>query len=85
MKREIILKCDERHRLLQVAPDNSSARDVLTCARSDDKQPELVIVSCDEQTAPALLEVAAGHCGSAWRVMNYQMNRLGLIKSRSIT
>jgi hypothetical protein len=83
MKAEIVLKCEERQRLLQVTPDNSSARAVLTCARGDSNQPELVIINCDEQTASTLLEVAARHGGSAWRVMNYQMTRLGLIKSRS--
>jgi hypothetical protein len=83
MKAEIILKSEEKERLLQLAPENSPARFVLTRARPDNNQPELVVINCDEQAASALLEVAAPHCGSAWRVMNYQMTRLGLLKSRS--
>jgi hypothetical protein len=27
-----------------------------------------------------VLEVAEHHCGCAWRVMHYQMARLGLLK-----
>jgi hypothetical protein len=79
MTAEIILKYDEKERLLQVAPENSPARCVLTSARHDDNQPALVIVTCDRQTASALLKLAENHCGSAWRVMNYQMMRLGLL------
>ncbi len=82
MKAEIILKSEEKERLLQLAPENSPARFVLTGARPDNNQPELVVINCDEQAAYALLEVAAPHCGSAWRVMNYQMTRLGLLISR---
>jgi hypothetical protein len=82
MQAEIVLKSEEKERLLQIAPENSPARAVLTNARSDNNQPELVIMNCDEQAAYALLEVAAPNCGSAWRVMNYQMSRLGLLKSR---
>lgn len=85
MKAEIILKSEEKDRLLQIAPENSPARAVLNNARFDNNQPELVIINCDERTAHALLEVAARHCGSAWRVMNYQMTRLGLFRSRSTT
>ena len=81
MKAEIILKSEEKERLLQLAPENSPARFVLTGARLDNNQPELVVINCDEQAAYALLEVAAPHCGSAWRAMNYQMSRLGLLKS----
>ena len=81
MKAEIILKSEETERLLQLAPENSIARFVLTDARPDNNQPELVVISCDERAASALLEVAAPQCGSAWRVMNYQMTRLGLLKS----
>jgi hypothetical protein len=79
MEAEIILKSEEKELLLQIAPENSPARSVLIKARSDESQPELVVINCDEQTAPALLEVAAPHCGCAWRVMNYQMSRLGLL------
>ena len=83
MNAEIILKSEEIELLLQLASEDSPARFVLTGARPDNNQPELVVINCDEQAAYALLEVAAPHCGSAWRVMNYQMTRLGLLKSRS--
>ena len=79
MDAEIILKRDEKEYLLQITADDSPARSVLTEARPDDNQPALVIFSCDKQTAYALLELAERHCGSAWRVMHYQMTRLGLI------
>ena len=79
MNREIILKDDEKEYLLQRIPEDWPARTVLTAARRDNNQPALVVFSCNEQTANALLEVAERHCGSAWRVMHYQMTRLGLI------
>ena len=79
MEAEIILKTEERELLLQIVPENSPARSVLTKARSNESQPQLVVINCDEETAPALLEVAAPHSGCAWRVMNYQMSRLGLL------
>ena len=82
MEAQIILKSAEKELLLEVAQDNSPVRTVLSRARSDNIQPELVIIDCDEQSAYSLLELAAPHCGSAWRVMNYQMNRLGLLRSR---
>jgi hypothetical protein len=81
MTAEIILKYDEKERLLQVAPENSPAHRVLTSARPDNNQPSLVVLTCDDQTAPGLLKLAERHCGSAWRVMNYQMTRLGLLTS----
>ena len=80
MNAEIILKRDEKDYLLQMTADDSPARSVLAEARPDDNQPTLVVFSCDEHTAHAVLEVAERHCGSAWRVMHYQMIRLGLIK-----
>jgi hypothetical protein len=80
MNAEIILKDDEKEYLLQRTPEGSPARSVLTGARRDDNQPALVIFSCNEQTANALLELAERHCGCAWRVMHYQMTRLGLLK-----
>jgi hypothetical protein len=80
MNAEIILKEEEKEYLLQRAPEGSPARATLTGARPDDNQPALVIFSCDEQTAHAVLEVAEHHCGCAWRVMHYQMARLGLLK-----
>jgi hypothetical protein len=79
MNKEIILKDDEKEYLLQRTPEDSPARSVLRAARRDDNQPALVVFSCNEQTANALLEVAERHCGGAWRVMHYQMTRLGLI------
>ena len=81
MNAEIILKYDEKEQLLQRTPEDSPAHSVLTGARPDNNQPELVVFSCNEQAAYALLEVAERHCGSAWRVMHYQMTRLGLLKS----
>ena len=80
MKAEIILKYEEKERLLESASEDSPARMALTGARADNNQPALVVFSCDEQSADALLKVAEGHCGSAWRVMRYQMTRLGLVK-----
>jgi hypothetical protein len=80
MNAEIILKDDEKEYLLQRTPEGSPARSVLTGARRDDNQPALVIFSCNEQTANALLELAERHCGCAWRLMHYQMTRLGLLK-----
>ena len=79
MNAEIILKRDEKDYLLQMTADDSPARSVLAEARPDDNHPALVVFNCDEHTAYALLEVAERHCGSAWRVMHYQMTRLGLI------
>ena len=83
MEAEIILKSEEKEHLLQIAPENSPAHSALRLARSDNNQPELVIINCDEQAAYGLLEVAAPHFGAAWRVMNYQMSRLGLIHSKA--
>jgi hypothetical protein len=65
MNREIILKDDEKEYLLQRIPEDSPARSVLTGARRDDNQSALVVFSCNEQTANALLEVAERHCGGA--------------------
>jgi len=80
MNAEIILKDEEKDYLLQRAPEGSPARAILTGARPDGNQPALVVFTCDEQTAHAVLEVAEHHCGCAWRVMHYQMARLGLLK-----
>jgi hypothetical protein len=79
MHGEIILKDEEKEYLLQRAPEGSPARAVLTGARPDGNQPALVIFTCDEQTAYELLDIAEHHCGCAWRVMHYQMSRLGLL------
>jgi hypothetical protein len=79
MQAEIILKRDEKEYLLQLTANDSPAHSVLAEARPDDNQPALVVFSCNEHAAHALLEVAECHCGSAWRVMHYQMARLGLI------
>ena len=80
MNAEIILKDAEKEYLLQRAPEGSPARAILTGARPDHSQPALVIFTCDEHAAYSLLEVAEHHCGCAWRVMHYQMARLGLLK-----
>jgi hypothetical protein len=40
-----------------------------------------VTITCDEQAAAAILEVAQQHYGSTSRVMKSQMKRLGLLKS----
>ena len=85
MEAQIILKSEEKELLLGLAPDNSPVRTVLSSGRCDNIQPELVVIDCDEQSAHSLLELAAPHCGSAWRVMNYQMNRLGLLKSGGVS
>jgi hypothetical protein len=79
MNAEIVLKRDEKDYLLQITAEDSAARLVLAEARPDDNQPALVVFRCDEHTTDALLKVAERHCGSAWRVMHYQMIRLGLI------
>ena len=81
MKAEIILKYEEKECLLATAPRKSPARSVLNTARPKSNQPQLVTITCDEQAAAALLEVAQRHYGSTWRVMNSQMKRLGLVKS----
>ena len=65
MKAEIILKYDEKEQLLQRASEDSPAHSVLTGSRPDNNQPDLVVFSCDEKAACALLEVAERHCGSA--------------------
>jgi hypothetical protein len=81
MTARIILKHEEKEYLLQRTPENTLARSVLAAALPDEKQPALVGFSCDEQTAYAVLQIAERHCGCAWRVMHYQMARLGLLKS----
>ena len=79
MNAEIILKRDEKEYLMQITAEDSLARSVLAEARPDENHPGLVVFSCDEHTAYELLDVAERYCGSAWRVMHYQMTRLGLI------
>jgi hypothetical protein len=80
MKAEIILKYEEKERLLQSIPENSPARYILTSARFDSRQPELVAMICDEEAASELLQVAEQHCGSAWRAINCQVKRLGMLR-----
>jgi hypothetical protein len=81
MRAGIILKQEEKERLLAGASRKSPARSVLNRAVSESNQPQLVTISCDEQTAVDILRVAHQHHGSTWRVMHKQMKRLGLLKS----
>jgi hypothetical protein len=81
MKAEIILKYEEKERLLTKASSKSPAHSVLDRARRKSNQPQFVTITCDEQAAAAILEVAQQHYGSTWRVMQSQMRRLGLLKS----
>lgn len=79
MKVEIILKYEEKERLLRSTPENSPACSVLAGAQSASYQPELVAMMCDERAAAEILELAQQHCGSAWRAINWQMRRLGML------
>jgi hypothetical protein len=81
MRAEIILKREEKDRLLAGTSSNSPARSVLSNAEPKRNQRQLVTISCDEQAAAAILRVAKRHHGSTWRVMHKQMKRLGLLKS----
>jgi hypothetical protein len=81
MTAKIILKHEEKEYLLQRTPENSLARSALAEALPDENQPALVVFTCNEQTAYAVLQIAERHCGCAWRVMHYQMARLGLLNS----
>jgi hypothetical protein len=81
MNAKIILKHEEKEYLLQRTAEDSLARSVLVAAFPYENQPALVVFSCDERAAYALLQLAERHCGSAWRVMHYQMVRLGLLSS----
>jgi len=80
MRAEIILKYDEKERLLARVSDKSPARWVLDRAEPKSNQPHLVTISCDEQAAADILKVAQRHHGSTWKVMHKQMKRLGLLK-----
>jgi hypothetical protein len=81
MQAEIILKYEEKEHLLATASRESPARSVLKRARPKSNHPQLVTISCDEQGAAAILEVAQRNYGSTCRVMKTQMKRLGLLKS----
>ena len=81
MKIEIILKAEEKERLLLSTAENSHACSVLAAAQSASHQPELVAMMCDEIEAAEILELAQQHCGSAWRAINWQMRRLGMLSS----
>ena len=81
MRAEILLKYDEKERLLARASRKSPARSVLNRAVSKSNQHQLVTISCDEEAAADVLSVAHRHHGSTWRVMHKQMKRLGLLKS----
>ena len=81
MKIEIILKAEEKERLLLSTAENSQACSVLARAQSASHQPELVAMICDEIEAAEILDLAQQHCGSAWRAINWQMRRLGMFSS----
>ena len=81
MNAEIILRHDEKERLLARASPKSPARAILNTARPKNNQPQFVTITCDEQAAAAILNLAQWHYGSISRVMKSQMKRLGLLKS----
>jgi hypothetical protein len=81
MNAEIILKYEEKERLLARASGKSPARSVLNTATPKSNHPQLVTIPCDEQGAAAILELAQRHAGATCRVMTSQMKRLGLLKS----
>ena len=80
MHAEIILKYEEKERLLSMASRESPARSILKKAQPKTNYPQLVTIPCDEQGAAAILEVAQRNYGSTCRVMKTQMKRLGLLK-----
>jgi hypothetical protein len=81
MKAEIVLKYDEKERLLASLSRKSPARSVLHRAEPKSNQPQLVTITCDAQAAADILGAAYRYHGSTWRVMHKQMKRLGLLKS----
>jgi hypothetical protein len=78
MKVEIILKAEEKERLLRSTAENSLACSVLGGAQSLSHEAGLVAMICDEIEAAEILGLAQQHCGSAWRAINCQMKRLGI-------
>lgn len=83
MKVEIILKREERDRLLQSAGWNLPLRTALRRARVDNRfSPKLIAIKSGPAAAHAMLEIAEKHCGSAARAINIQMKRAGLLKDR---
>jgi len=64
MRAEIILKYEEKERLLASASHKSMARSVLNRAVSKRNQPHFVTINCDEQVAAAILRIAHPHHGS---------------------
>lgn len=81
MKAEIVLKYDEKERLLASLSRKSPARSVLRRAEPKSNQPQLVTITCDAQAAADILGAAYRYHGSTWRVMHKQLRRLGLLKS----
>lgn len=81
MNAEIIVKYEEKQQLLSRVSRESPARSVLNRAQPKSNHPQLVTISCDEEGAAAILEVAQRHDGSTCRLMKTQMKRLGLLKS----
>jgi hypothetical protein len=80
MKAEIVLKYEEKERLLASLSRKSPARSVLQRAERKSNQPQLVTITCDAQAAADILGAAHRYYGSTWRVMHKQMKRLGLLK-----
>jgi hypothetical protein len=80
---ELILKREERDRLLRSAGWNLPLRSTLKRARGDTRlSPGLVAIRSKRASAHAMLEIAEKHCGSAARAIDTQMRRAGLLKDR---
>ena len=80
---ELILKREERDRLLKSTGWNLPLRSTLKRARVDNRfSPGLVAVRSRRASAHAMLALAEKHCGSAARAINTQMRRAGLLKDR---
>jgi hypothetical protein len=83
MEIELILKREERDRLLKSAGWNLPLRSTLRRARVADRfSPGLVAIKSKRASAHAMLELAEKHCGSAARAIDIQMRRAGLLKDR---
>ena len=81
MNIELILKREERDRLVKSAGWNLRLRSTLRRAQSDSRlSPGLVAIKSDWAAAHALLGLAERHCGSAARVIDIQMRRAGLLR-----
>ena len=81
MRAEIFLRYNEKERLLAKTLHTSLARSVLNRAEPRCNQPQLVTITCSEQSAAAILQLAQLHYGGTSRVIRSQMKRFGLLKS----